>query len=174
MLEIRPATETEYPAVKEFYDSLIEEMENAEFAPGWKRDIYPAPDFLIDSIQNDELYIGIANNTIVSCMVLNRECNDGYKKVKWAVDVEDTGAIMIHALGVRPKFSGHGIAKDMVRKAFDIARRHNISVLRLDVLQGNTPAVKAYRKMGFQFRGTVQMFYEDTGWTNFEMFECVI
>ena len=174
MLEIRPANENEYPAVRKFYHSLIDEMENAQFGPGWKKDIYPAPEFLLESIRKGELYIGIIDAVIVSCMVLNHECNEGYKTIKWSVEVEDAGVFIIHALGVTPRFGKRGIAKEMVQRAFDVARRRNIHVLRLDVLQGNTPAVKAYSKMGFQHMGTVQMFYEDTGWTNFEMFECVI
>ena len=174
MLEIRPATETEYPAVKGFYDSLIDEMENAEFGPGWKKDIYPAPEFLIGSIRRGELYIGVMDEIIVSCMILNHECNDGYKEVKWSVAAEDADVFVIHALGVAPKFGRRGIAKSMVQKAFDEARRRHIHVLRLDVLRGNTPAAKAYSSMGFQSMGTVQMFYEDTGWADFEMFEYVL
>ena len=174
MLEIRPATETEYPAVKGFYDSLIDAMENAEFGPGWKKDIYPAPEFLIESIRSGELYIGVMDEIIVSCMILNHECNDGYKEIKWSVDAKASEVFIIHALGVAPKFGKRGIAKEMVRKALDVAYRNSVKVLRLDVLRGNTPAVKAYTKMGFQSMGMVQMFYEDTGWADFEMFECVL
>ena len=174
MLEIRPANQKEYPAVRVFYHDLIDAMENAEFSPGWKKDVYPAPEFLFESIRNGELYIGAIDETIVSCMVLNHKCNEGYRKIKWSVEAEDSEVFVIHALGVTPKFGKRGFAKDMVQKAFDVARQHDIHVLRLDVLQGNTPAVKAYSKMGFQHMGTVQMFYDDTGWTNFEMFECVI
>ena len=173
-MEIRPAKENEYPAVRKFYHSLIDEMENTQFGPGWKKDIYPAPEFLLESIRKGELYIGTIDEVIVSCMVLNHECNEGYKTIKWSVEVEDAGVFIIHALGVTPRFGKRGIAKEMVQKAFDVARQRNIHVLRLDVLQGNTPAVKTYNKMGFQHMGTAQMFYEDTGWTNFEMFECVI
>lgn len=174
MLEIRLARENEYSAVRGFYHSLIDAMEHAEFRPGWEKDVYPAPEFLAESIRDDELYIGAIEESIVSCMVLNHKCNDGYSKIKWSVDVENKDVFVIHALGVAPEFGRRGIAKDMVRKAFDEARRQHIKVLRLDVLQGNTPAEKAYTNMGFQHMGTVQMFYEDTGWTNFEMFECVI
>lgn len=172
MFEIRTANENEYPAVREFYHSLIDAMEYAEFRPGWEKDVYPTPDFLLDSIRNGELYVGVIDECIVSCMVLNHEYNDGYRKIKWSVDAEDADVLVIHALGVAPKFGRRGFAKDMVRKAFEAARRHRIKAIRLDVLQGNIPAVKAYTKMGFQHMGTVQMFYEDTGWTNFEMFEC--
>ena len=174
MLEIRPASESEYGTVRAFYHALIDALEHAEFSPGWEKDIYPTPLFLMESIRNGELYMGIMDGEIVSCMVLNHKCNEGYQKVKWSVDASDKDVLFIHILGVAPEFGGRGIAKDMVRNAFDTACRQHINVLRLDVLQGNTPAVKAYTKMGFQYMDTIQMFYEDTGWTNYELFECVI
>lgn len=45
---------------------------------------------------------------------------------------------------------------------------------RLDVLGGNIPAEKAYTRMGFVYRGTINMFYEDTGWTGYRLFEYVV
>lgn len=174
MLEIRLAKENEYPLVRKFYYSLIDAMENAEFAPGWKKDIYPEPEFLINSIRNSELYIGSIAENMVSCMVLNHLCNDGYRKIKWSAQAPDSDILVIHALGVAPAFGGRGMAKDMVQKAIDIAKEHHIKAIRLDVLRGNIPAVKAYTQMGFQYMGTVQMFYEDTGWTDFDMFEFVV
>ena len=29
-------------------------------------------------------------------------------------------------------------------------------------------------RVGFVYRGTVRMFYEDTGWTNYRLFEYVL
>ena len=44
MLNIRAAKRAEYEAVKDFYDSLIDSMENSPFHPGWEKGIYPAYD----------------------------------------------------------------------------------------------------------------------------------
>ena len=55
MPQIRPAQESEYPLVRGFYYALIDAMENAEFKPGWEKDVYPAPEFLTDSIRNGEV-----------------------------------------------------------------------------------------------------------------------
>lgn len=174
MLQIRLAQESEYPLVRGFYHALIDAMKNAEFKPGWEKDVYPAPEFLMKSIRNGELYIGFTGETMVTCMVLNGQCNDGYKQIKWSVEADDSDILVIHALGVAPAFGGRGIAKDMVQKTFDVAKERHIKAIRLDVLGGNTPAVKAYTKMGFQCMGTVQMFYEDTGTTGFDLFEYIL
>lgn len=171
MIVIRPAREDEYEPIKKFYHSLIDAMSNAEFKPGWKKEIYPTSEFLSESVRNGELYIGLTEGELVSCMVLNHECNEGYKKIRWSVHAENKKILFIHALGVAPAFGGRGIAKYMVQKAVETAQKHNMKAIRLDVLQGNIPAMKLYTKMGFQHMGTVRMFYEDTGWTNYEMFE---
>lgn len=49
-----------------------------------------------------------------------------------------------------------------------------MKTIRLDVLEGNIPAERAYLKMGFQYLDTIQMFYEDTGWTNYKAFEYIV
>lgn len=49
-----------------------------------------------------------------------------------------------------------------------------MKLIRLDVLGENVPAEKAYTKMGFQYLDTIQMFYEDTGWTDYKVFEFIV
>ena len=136
--------------------------------------IYPAQEFLISSIKSKELYIGEMDRQIVSCMVVNHKYNDGYKDIQWSVEVSDSELFVIHALGVNPMFSGKGIAKQMVQQVIKIAHENNIKTIRLDVLDGNIPAERAYTKIGFMYLDTIQMFYEDTGWTNYKLFEFIV
>ena len=174
MLQIRTAGSNDYESVRNFYYALIDAMRDAEYKPGWEKDIYPSQAFLIGSIENNELYVGEMDGQIVSCMVLNHEYNEGYKSIRWSLEAEDSELFVIHALGVNPAFSGKGIAKQMVRQAIKTARKNNIKTIRLDVLDGNIPAEKAYTQIGFTYVGTIQMFYEDTGWTNYRLFELLI
>jgi len=174
LIEIRIANDKEYEQVRDFYYLLIDAMRDQEYKPGWKRDVYPTQDFLIGSIKNKELFVGEYNGNIVSCMVVNQEYNDGYKKIQWSVDAKDSEIFVIHALGVLPSFSGRGIAKQMVRKVIEVAQGNSIKAIRLDVLKENTPAERAYTKMGFAYIDTIQMFYEDTGWTDYRIFEYIV
>ena len=174
MLQIRTADSNDYNNVRDFYYSLIDAMEDAEYKPGWERDIYPTQEFLISSIVSNELYIGEIDRQIASCMIVNHDYNDGYKDILWSVEAKDSELFVIHALGVHPMFSGKGLAKEMVRKVIKIAHENNIKTIRIDVLEGNIPAEKTYTKMGFIYLDTLQMFYEDTGWTNYKLFEFII
>lgn len=44
-----------------------------------------------------------------------------------------------------------------------VPRAQGCRALRLDVLGGNVPAERLYTGQGFARRGTVRMFYDDTG-----------
>lgn len=48
------------------------------------------------------------------------------------------------------------------------------TALRLDVLGGNVPAERLYTGQGFTYRGTVRMFYDDTGWTDYGLYEYLL
>lgn len=174
MLQIRSAARSDYETVKEFYYSLIDAMADAAYKPGWERDVYPTQAFLQESIANGELYIGEWEGRMVSCMVVNHKYNDGYKKIRWLVEAKDEELLVIHALGVHPDFSGRGIAKEMVRNTIALAKEGRIRTIRLDVLGGNLPAEKAYTGLGFQYLDTIRMFYEDTGWTEFKIYEYIV
>lgn len=173
-LEIRVAVEMDYENIRNLYYDITDALENAKYSPGWERDIYPTQEFLIDSIKKQELYLGEIDGKIVTSMVVNHEYNEGYKEVKWSVDAMDSELLVIHALGVLPDYSGRGIAKQMVLAVIKMARQNHMKTVRLDVLEGNLPAEKAYTKIGFQYLDTIQMFYEDTGWTNYMAYEYII
>ena len=173
-LTIRKAVKEDYPNVREFYYELTDTLQDAQYSPGWERDIYPTQEWLIDSIEKQELYVGELNGRIVSCMVVNQEYNDGYKEIDWMIEAKDSELLVIHALGVAADVSGRGLAKQMVGYVIEMAKSQGIKTIRLDVLEGNLPAEKSYTKVGFEYTGTVPMFYEDTGWTNYKAFEYVI
>ena len=82
----------------------------------------------------------------------------------------DAQLLVIHALGVHPAFARRGIAQRMVQYAIGTARPQGCRALRLDVLGGNVPAERLYTGQGFARRGTVRMFYADTGWTDYGLY----
>ena len=53
----------------------------------------------------------------------------------------------------------------------NIAREEHKKAVRLDVLGACKSAERLYISCGFQFVEAKEMYYEDTGWTKFKMFE---
>ena len=173
-IDIIRADKNSYGEVRNFYHSLIDSLSPERRYVGWKKDIYPSPSFLRSSIDNGDLYICRNAERIAGAMVLNHAYNESYKSCHWQISADDSELLVIHALGVHPVFQGKGFAKAMVRKAITIAGETGMKAIRLDVLAGNIPAENLYQGMGFQYLTSVQMYYEDTGWAAFKLYEYVL
>ncbi len=174
MLNIIKAEPHEFSAVRGFYWELIDKMREAPYKPGWEKGVYPADDYIDAAIKNGQLFLGMADERIVSAMIVDSESNEGYVGTNWGVEAGPDEVMLIHALGVMPEYAGRGFAKAMVRYAVHIAQQHGCKAVRLDVLAGNVPAERLYPSVGFKHVRTVKMFYEDTGWTDFLLYEYVI
>ena len=173
-MRISKANKDQFEAARSFYHSLIDAMKDSPYDIGWKKDIYPAPEFLKESIEAGELYVCVEDGNIAGAMVLNHCCNEGYSRFKWQTEASEDEALVIHALSVHPAYGGKGYAKAMVRKAFEVGASTHQKAVRLDVLAGNVPAEKLYTALGFKYMDTLKMYYEDTGWTDYELYEHVL
>ncbi|MGM0125692.1 hypothetical protein IGI37_003091 [Enterococcus sp. AZ194] len=167
-MEIKVAAISEYTLVEALYYAIIEQKDSLI---GWEKDVYPSKESLIQFIKEKELLLGIENNEIVAAMVLNHACNKEYQEVEWTTEAKNHEVIIVHMLGVHPRFKGKGYAKQMIYQAIDYARKNNQKAIRLDVLEGNIPAENLYTGLGFRYIDSKEMFYEDTGWTNFKLYE---
>lgn len=149
MFCIRIGNIDELGKVKDFYNSLIEEMQEAKYKPGWKKDIYPTMEMLREALEKGELYIGEEEGKTASCMILNRTCNERYQEISWPMKAEPDQVLAVHTFGVHPRFSGRGLGKRMIEEAVKMAANRGMKAIRLDVLEGNLPAEKLYQKVGF-------------------------
>ena len=105
-LKIEKAVESQYPAVRGFYHAMIDALKESSYDLGWKKDIYPAPDFLLASIRSGELYIVQDEDRIIASMVINHECNDSYRDFQWPAEIQPDEVTVIHTLGVFPAYGG--------------------------------------------------------------------
>ena len=173
-IEITKAQADEYPVVRQFYHSMIDSIQDYSFKTCWEKDIYPSPDFLQSAVSRSGLFLGRIDGRIAAAMVLNHDCNPEYQSIKWQIDANRDEVLIIHALGVHHDFSGRGCGRSMVKKAIEIARNTGMKAMRLDVLNGNVYAEKLYTSCGFAYIDTIQLYYEDTGRTAFNMFELLL
>lgn len=170
-MKITKAETAQYGDVRAFYHTLTDAMSELPYGAGWIKDVYPAPEYLRDSIGAGELYVGTEGDMIVSAMILNGRCNESYRAFTWPTEAGDGEVAVIHALGVHPSRFRRGYAAEMVKYAVELARRNGRKVIRLDVLKGNLPAERLYSGLGFRYLHTLPMYYEDTGWTDYELYE---
>lgn len=176
-MDIRKVTPEEYEAVHSFYFNVIEYFDAAGegvYRPGWQKDVYPAPEQLRTLIANGELYCGKENGRLLSVMALNHDFNEGYDRFDWQTQAEREEIFVIHMLAVLPSRAREGLATEMVAYAVKKAREGGGRVVRLDVLKGNLPANRLYESAGFRKLHTLSMYYPDTGYTDYELYELVL
>lgn len=171
---IRTARTDEYEAVKEFYYRLIDEMQGTPYHPKWQKGVYPSEEDLRAALERGELYLLTDGNRILSAMRVNHSATEGYDQVSWGVDAQPEEITLIHLLGVSASAQGRGLAKEMVRFVIEKARSERQKAVRLDVLAGNLPAFRLYDSLGFRRAGDVKLFYEDTGITDFTLYEYIL
>ena len=170
-MNITPAGLGEFRLVREFYDSIIDAMEDAPYHPAWKKGVYPSNEELAAAIRKEQLYLLTLDWSTLGAMIVNQQHNEGYRQIVWPSGADPDEALVIHALGVHPAYQRHGCGKSMVEWVINHARLNGYKVVRLDVLKGNLPAERLYESLGFQKAADIPMYYPDTGWTNFLLYE---
>ena len=173
-MNIRAAAEEEFESVRAFYHMMTDAMANALHSPGWKKGIYPSDEDLQDALREQTLFVGTIDGEIVATVVRNHACAEGYEKANGQVQASPEEITILHLLGIHPAHRGKGLAKELIAWAIQDAKNRLQKVIRLDVLEGNLPAERLYPCIGFQRIGTFLMYYPDTGWTNYVLFEYVL
>lgn len=147
-------------------------MADAPYPSGWRKGVYPTQAFLDASIAHGELFLAELDGVLTGCMVLNHAYNDGYAAVTWAADVPDA-QLLVHTRGRAPALppghrAAHGASMPSVLRARKAAAHCGSTCWAATSRpSGSTPA-------GFARRGTVRMFYADTGWTDYGLYEYLL
>lgn len=143
-MEFRLAVLDDLEQLKDMYRQIVKNM-NENNIKIWD-DVYPF-EFLEDDIKNNQMYILIDKNEIISAFVLCNT-NDGEKEVQWSYDSDLP--IYLDRLGVNPKYNNRGIGSFMISKAKETAKSLGNKYLRLFVVDINIPAVNLYIKNEFE------------------------
>ena len=89
----------------------------------------------------------------------------------WEKGIYPSDVLTPHALAVHPNFQGKGLGKIVVEHIVSLPKTEHKKTVRLDVLAACKAAERLYTSCGFRFIEAKDMFYEDTGWTEYKMFE---
>lgn len=170
-LTIRKAKITDKDLVYAFYDEIVEDMQTSEITSGWKKGLYPTEDDLFFSIVQGELYILLHEKVIIGAFVMDSRETDGYDKGSWNVEAEGEEIAILHKLAISYKHQNKGLAKILVDYAIDKAKKNGKKTIRLDVYKPNRAAARLYLSKGFSYISTIELYYEDTGLAEYELYE---
>ena len=170
-MECRKASREDLPSLWRFYEEVCASQLQSEFSPGWHIGIYPAPEDLMEHIKAGEMYLCTSDLRILAAAVLAGRDDPMYADAVWLSDARGKDAAVIHLFAVHPSQRRKGISDHLLDYLIASARAEGKRVLRLDVVTGNLPAERLYRKHGFLFAEERQVYYEDTGEIRVRLFE---
>lgn len=76
--------------------------------------------------------------------------------------VEGKGMGRIYTLDVLPEFRRRGIGSLLLEKLEEEFARRGVVKCRLEVMDGNVPAIRLYSKMGYRKVGVIKDYYGDS------------
>lgn len=168
---MRQASLADFPAVRAFYDQLIDELVLRPYHPLWEKGGHPSDDYLRSAIARGELWIAESAGDIAGAMVVNGEANSGYDRVPWQVEAAQGEYVIVHAFGVSSRCQGRGLGSAMMRAVISRSRAEGRKAIRLDLIDHNLPVAQVYLKLGFSKCAEIKLYYEEVGWQLFHMFE---
>lgn len=160
--------------IKDFYDDLLDQMNEIGYYIGWEKDIYPNLELIKKFIDEGAMFIGLDDGKIISAMAINSRASEVYDKVNWSIDASTKESLVIHILGVSLRLKGKGYGKQMINFAIDYGHKNNLRAIRMDVQVANVTAMKLYEKMGFVAVDRVNIVYDRLGSLEFIMYELPI
>lgn len=173
-MNVTIAEKKDFAEIEELYWHLIDMSGKEPSFPGWKKGKHPSAEMLRENIEQGYLHVLKEEGQIRACAICNPYSNEEYKKVPWQI-VEDGKTVWIlHALAVAYEHRGQGLGKVLVKSILDLAGAKGIKAIHLDVIGHNIAAEKFYKKLGFQYICTRNIFYEVVGNREFKMFEYVL
>ena len=157
--------------LEQLYNDLNDHLAKGINYPGWKKGIYPVRQNAVDGIRNGTLYTAKHNGKIVGSVILNHEPESAYHKASWQFESDYSDVFVIHTFVVHPDFMKCGVGKALMDFSIDHGIQHKAKAIRLDVYEGNTPAIPLYEKFGFRYIDTVDLGLGEYGLYWFKLYE---
>ena len=171
MIGLNKAKISEAQNILKFYRDVITSIDGSEFRPKWNES-YPNLEYIKTNIEKEELYLCTKNRQIIACAVLNNEFDPEYENINWGVNANPDEIIVIHTFAIASDFAGKGIGKEIFSQIKTYGLKNNKKTVRVDIIDGNDGAQKVFRKLGFEYVDTVEMFHPAVGLEKFHLFEC--
>ena len=167
---LKKAKISEAEQILKFYQNVIKSINGSEFKPKWN-ERYPNLEYIKTNIEKEDLYICTKNCEIIASVVLNNRFNSEYENINWNVNAEPNEIVVIHTFAITSNLAGKGIGKEIFGQIKTCALQKNKKTVRIDIINGNTGDQKVFKKFGFEYIDTVEIFHPAVGLEKFHLFE---
>ena len=157
--------------VKGHYINVIENTPEIEKYARWVYGKHPTDEALRSFIENGEMYLLADGGTVAGMVAIVMHQGPDYEDIPWTEKLENDQVATLHLLAVCPEYRGRTLGNTILELAGELAKQQGKRAIRLDVLESNHPARHLCEKNGFIFRGKEHWYAENTGWTDFLLYE---
>ena len=157
--------------VKRHYINVIENTPEIDKTARWVYSKHPTDEGLKSYIENGEMYMLMDQDTVAGMVAIVMRQGLDYEVVPWPEKLENDQVATLHLLAVCPEYQGRALGLTILELAGELAKQQGKKAMRLDVLESNLPAQRMYEKAGYVYRGKQPWYAENTGWTNFLLYE---
>lgn len=164
-------TEDEIDELEQLYNDLNDYLNKGINYPGWRKDAYPVRQNAIDGVKTGNLYVAKYDGKIIGTIILSNKPEPAYYKAKWEFESDYSDVIVIHTFAVHPKFLKCGVGKALIDFSIEHGVKLKARSIRLDVYEGNVPAIRLYEKCGFKYVDTVDLGLGNYGLDWFKLYE---
>ena len=99
---------------------------------------------------------------------------DAYYLVDWNNNFDYDDVWVIYTFAIHPDYLQRGIGRKLLEFVCHHALETGMKALRLDVYEKNTPAIKLYESMGFQYIGTIDLGYSNYRLDSFKLYQKIV
>ncbi len=155
----RKATENDIDAIERIYDKIHKAEKVGKLTVGWEEGVYPVRETAVRALAKDELFVSEADGKAVGSAILNHFQPEGYDRVKWQYEYDESKILVMHTLTVDPDYGKKGIGSKFTLFYEEYARKKGCLALRIDTQEKNAAARKMYNKLGFREIGITDVSF---------------
>lgn len=163
--------ESDIDELEQLYNDLNDHLAKGVNYPGWIKGIYPVRQNAIDGVKHGNLHVAKHNGRILGSVILSHEPEPAYYKAKWEFESDYSDVYVVYTFVVHPEFLKCGIGKALMDFSIEHSIKSKAKSIRLDVYEGNIPAIRLYEKCGFKYIDTVDLGLETYGLKWFRLYE---
>ena len=161
----------DFELVKSKYLDVIENTPQMQRYARWVYGKHPTDELLQSYIDRGEMYLLMDGDDVAGMAAISMCQGEDYEPIPCQDDCRNDQVTTVHLLAVVPAYRGRSLGIRILEEAMDIAVKNEKKALRLDTLKSNLPAQRMYERAGFSYRGTQNLYAENTGMTDFLYYE---
>lgn len=173
-MQLIKASEQDFDRVKAAYLDIALNTPDMEKYARYDYGKHPKEEDIRAYIDAGYMYLFLDGQNIAGAAAITWHQGAEYHPVKWQIDAADDEVMVLHLLGIVPAYQRRGTGSAMIRQALQMAQEKSLKACRLDTLESNLPAQRLYEKLGFKYCGSRHWYADNTGWTDFYLYEYVL